>query len=393
MGWWGRGISRISVLMSGAIHDTFSTYSSGYYEFKPIPFGAANLVVKPEKARWADVGQGVVSSFDAAAVLRHLAGEGLSEAKLKAADADLNGTVDTQDAAAIARYSVGMLPDEISRVGEWFFSPENKTYANVVRSYTGEDYTGTVRGDVSGNWGIAADTAEANEGIFPDSVTVIRNSGTVDIPVSATGGFSFYSADIRLKYDTTAVEFIEVQKADFTQTHQILYHETEKGTVNTAFYCAHPLVRAGVFLIFRFRIPRTDIQETEIQWVQAVFDEQPFVRMKTRIIATDSSSSEVKERPIAKVNTFSLVGSYPNPFNPVVSIVYALDRSGEVCLSVFDVHGREVQRLAQARQNAGEYQIQWDGKERSGREVPSGVYFCRLISGDRAKILKMLKIR
>jgi hypothetical protein len=78
-------------------------------------------------------------------------------------------------------------------------------------------------------------------------------------------------------------------------------------------------------------------------------------------------------RPETAPRRFALEAAYPNPFNPLTTIPYALAERSELSLRIFDILGREVSVLASGVQDAGEYQAHWDA---SG--LPSGLYFCRL---------------
>ncbi len=79
---------------------------------------------------------------------------------------------------------------------------------------------------------------------------------------------------------------------------------------------------------------------------------------------------------------FRLLGNWPNPFNPSTHIAFELPAQGEVELIVFDVRGRKVAVLADGTWPAGRHIVIWDGKDANGRSLPSGVYFCRLRSGE-----------
>ena len=70
---------------------------------------------------------------------------------------------------------------------------------------------------------------------------------------------------------------------------------------------------------------------------------------------------------------FELKQNYPNPFNPRTVIRFSLKKNAKVRLIVYDIRGIEVQRLADGRYDAGEYEADFMGKFSS-----SGVYFYRL---------------
>lgn len=69
---------------------------------------------------------------------------------------------------------------------------------------------------------------------------------------------------------------------------------------------------------------------------------------------------------------------YPNPACSAVRVRYSLVRSGRVSLSVYDVCGKLVRALVNKSQLAGTYILEWDGKDSTGNEVPSGIYFSRM---------------
>jgi len=76
---------------------------------------------------------------------------------------------------------------------------------------------------------------------------------------------------------------------------------------------------------------------------------------------------------------------YPNPFNPSTQVKFVLESACQVDLKVFDTRGRLVKSLMQGVQPAGRYSAEWHGRNDSGQAVPSGVYFMRLIAGNKTK--------
>jgi flagellar hook assembly protein FlgD len=68
----------------------------------------------------------------------------------------------------------------------------------------------------------------------------------------------------------------------------------------------------------------------------------------------------------------------PNPFNPSTSIPITLDEARHADLRIFDVSGRLVRRLLEARLAAGHHPVTWDGRASDGRALASGVYFAQL---------------
>jgi len=72
-------------------------------------------------------------------------------------------------------------------------------------------------------------------------------------------------------------------------------------------------------------------------------------------------------------NDFILGGNYPNPFNPVTTIEFALPEASDVTLEVFNIMGQKVSTLVNERRTAGFHSVQWDASRFS-----SGTYFLRM---------------
>ncbi len=71
----------------------------------------------------------------------------------------------------------------------------------------------------------------------------------------------------------------------------------------------------------------------------------------------------------------SLRSPQPNPFRSATSFSYSTPVAGIVRIRVYDVHGREVVMVEQRAVGSGTYTATWDGRDRDGRALPSGVYF------------------
>ncbi len=90
---------------------------------------------------------------------------------------------------------------------------------------------------------------------------------------------------------------------------------------------------------------------------------------------------------------FDLRQNYPNPFNPATNITYTLPEPAEVTIKIFNTLGQEIRTLVDDRQHAGVYHLIWDGKDRHGEGVASGVYLYRMDAGPYRQTRKMLLLR
>ncbi len=77
-------------------------------------------------------------------------------------------------------------------------------------------------------------------------------------------------------------------------------------------------------------------------------------------------------------STFALSQNYPNPFNPKTDIQFSIPRSATIQLNVYNILGELVATLASGDIVSGNYTVSWNGTNRQGTSVSSGIYFYRL---------------
>ena len=90
---------------------------------------------------------------------------------------------------------------------------------------------------------------------------------------------------------------------------------------------------------------------------------------------------------------FVLGPNYPNPFNSSTRISFSLASAAEVELVVYNITGHKVVSLAGGYFRAGNHAVHWDGRMKTGKDAPSGVYFYRLRAGDFKECRKMLYLK
>jgi hypothetical protein len=104
------------------------------------------------------------------------------------------------------------------------------------------------------------------------------------------------------------------------------------------------------------------------------------------VIGINQISSEVP-------SGFSLYQNYPNPFNPNTKIRYSIPKNEFIVLKVYDVMGTEVQTLVNENQSAGTYEVNFDAKNIDGKELSSGIYYCKLQTNNFSETKRMLLLK
>jgi len=101
--------------------------------------------------------------------------------------------------------------------------------------------------------------------------------------------------------------------------------------------------------------------------------------------------------PIGRVNVppreTTLYQNYPNPFNPLTTISFYIPRPEKVSLVIYDAQGKLVKTLASRRMDFGKHEITWNGTNKRGESVGSGIYFYRLKAGKKVITKKLSLIK
>ena len=114
-----------------------------------------------------------------------------------------------------------------------------------------------------------------------------------------------------------------------------------------------------------------------------------------KIIAGDQQYVDDMIRQILEdiPNEFSLSQNYPNPFNPTTKIDFALPRSADVSITIYNLMGQKVNVLMNSNLEYGYHTVIWNGLDQFGSPVASGVYFSELRSKSFRQTKKMLLLK
>ncbi|HEY3215736.1 MAG TPA: FlgD immunoglobulin-like domain containing protein [Candidatus Eisenbacteria bacterium] len=161
-------------------------------------------------------------------------------------------------------------------------------------------------------------------------------------------------------------------------------------------------------------VPVEGTLETDNTWRRVLFFIgdylTPTTQMRLRFIAEDLDPTSLVE---AAVDDFRLLGfpattavgdrpipartelmaATPNPFRDLTRLRYRLATPATVTLRIFDVGGRLVRTVESGTKEAGAHTVVWDGRDESGRSVPSGSFFARLSVEGREIARRLIRAR
>jgi hypothetical protein len=118
------------------------------------------------------------------------------------------------------------------------------------------------------------------------------------------------------------------------------------------------------------------------------------------VVLNVDTTTSVQNTPEQIPVTFKLGQNYPNPFNPLTTIPFTVigsqfmvHRPGHTSLVIYNILGQKVRTLVDEEKSPGNYQVVWDGKDQSGKDVASGIYFYQLRYGNYKETRKMSLLR
>lgn len=118
------------------------------------------------------------------------------------------------------------------------------------------------------------------------------------------------------------------------------------------------------------------------------------------ILYTETGGISNIHTPLVDYNTpdnITLFQNYPNPFNSTTTIKFTTAQSGEVKIEIFNILGERVTTLLSKHLLPGTYNVKWNGLDKTGETVPSGVYLLRVknitSSGVFSKTNKMIFLK
>jgi hypothetical protein len=145
----------------------------------------------------------------------------------------------------------------------------------------------------------------------------------------------------------------------------------------------------------------TQVESVQVIWPRQLGQGQYHTTLLTDVAADQILEIIESDDPLVDVDdgtnvpqTFALFQCYPNPFNPMTTIKFALPRPTPVTLHVYDMGGRLVRRLRDGDlEDAGTHEVIWKGKNDRGELVSSGTYLYRLSAGTFVETRRMVLLK
>jgi len=234
-------------------------------------------------------------------------------------------------------------------------------------------------------------TFYADDGVFSDTESIeIRVNNTDRTPILtyittpryvAVGGtmrFYIYASDPDTENVVLQVNYNTIDGANYNPPPQnITFHDNLNGS--------------GVFEF------KPDASQDSLQFLavfKATGPAHPQAQgvQKVKIIVTNSTDvNDFNQSQLP--GSFELGQNYPNPFNSSTIIQFALPSASRVQLDIYNILGQKVKTLVDQELPAGLMSVTWDGRNETGNNVASGVYFYRMVTREFQSSKKLLLLK
>jgi hypothetical protein len=221
---------------------------------------------------------------------------------------------------------------------------------------------------------LAHEPAAWRDALTLGAVGAVALGDTIQLPLRLSTAGAVQGLSLQLAWDAARVRPLGVEPGDMMASSRGIVLSPRPGAVDAAFLGAGGARGEGVLATLSFL---------------ALAAGDPGIRV-ARLIARDPRNQKVAlpivwtapPRVVPTVTT--LAAAAPNPFQRRTALSFDLAQAGHVELALYSVDGRCVRTLVDGVREAGQYPIEWDGRDARGNAVAPGVYYVRFRSGSRS---------
>jgi hypothetical protein len=209
-------------------------------------------------------------------------------------------------------------------------------------------------------------------GSYPNSINP-KNKSVIPVAILTTESF-----------DVTTVDPLSVKfgPSSATESHGKGHIEDADGD-------------GDMDLVLHFKTQDTGIQcgDTEASLTGQTFGGQTITGTDAIQTVGCGTGKAMAEAEAGIPAGYALLQNYPNPFNPETEMRFQLPEAGYVVVKIFNINGEEIRTLVEAEHEAGYHRVRWNGKDKNGDPVASGIYLYQLRAGNFSQVRKMSLLR
>ncbi len=247
-----------------------------------------------------------------------------------------------------------------------------------------------------------AKKSNANNELLSNELTISlnvenRNISEVKIGFNTESKVDYDKYDIYKPVSDFETERIVIYNSALSSSDKYLYRDIRSGELEEEKY----ILKLKVVPNKQYTISITDTSKNNFVYLidnklNVVYDLKQDNKISFSSNTAEKNYELIYSKKELNTNSYSkslplvnkLYQNYPNPFNPSTTIRYSVDTRSNVSIKIYNTLGAEVKELLNGYVDKGYYEMTFDGKE-----LPSGVYFCRLRTDQKVEVIKMLLVK
>jgi len=407
----GAGIRSVTVKLTGSGNQTFTTGTSGIYNFDVAQGGS--FTVTPSKSNDTITNNGV-STLDIILIQKMvLAIQPLSTPyKIIAADVNNSRTVTTLDIILI-RSVILQVNLTFPNGRLWAFVSSDFNFANPLspfpydnyRSYTNissnqinQDFIGVKLGDVNNSWNPnVAKMGTVGEVHFRMDEYHVMPADEIIVPVRVKDFSNITGYQFTLSWNPGVLSFMGINDNALSG----FYGESRvsEGYLTTSWNLetTEPLTLDDDAVAFELKF-KVIGKEGDVSPVRVSSDITPQEAYNENLDLLDiTAANGIVKVGDAAVFSHLQTKDYhlsvvPNPFTNNTNLVFSLPRQEQVSIVIYDLLGKEVWHVL-GNFDAGDYSLEWTGDDDNGKPLSPGLYHVRMLAGEQSLSSKSLLVK
>ena len=260
------------------------------------------------------------------------------------------------------------------------------------------------------NWSSPANRALTGYNVYRDNILFAENTQNLTFTDLTTGHNIAYIYSVTALYDSpeSESEHIQSEVSAFVNPPTNLIAQAGDTLVNLSWNSPLDLPsRFSTYRVFRNNtlvnvsdiitdttfIDTGLINDTEYSYkVLAVYDSPEVVSDYSNDVTAIPNSTNDSDLIVIPLKT-GILSTYPNPFNPNITITFSLQKSMKTKIEVFNTKGQRVKSLRNQYIDDGIHKINWNGKNDLNQNCPSGIYFIKFTTTENSEIKKILLLK
>jgi hypothetical protein len=131
-------------------------------------------------------------------------------------------------------------------------------------------------------------------------------------------------------------------------------------------------------------------------YLTAIYNNPLSFSTASNTVEVQVTQSTGNQDHVLPILTTELLPAYPNPFNAFsnsIKIPFNVAERADIDISIYDIRGRKVTSLIHTNKSSGEYKVEWNGKDQNDFPVANGLYLCKMQTGGKTEVIKIIKMR